>query len=148
MPWIMAGVVLALTVSLPAAAADVYSWTDASGGVHYTDTPPTDRQHSSVDITAPVTVPMANNLDQHRNVSGVRKQVQGLLAPDRKRDSARKKQEADARTKQELACTSYKEKLARIQSQLRSGYENSKGNSLRRQRRKLSRSLSRECILR
>jgi glutaredoxin len=36
---------LVLLVVAGAAAAQVYKWTDAQGQVHYTDTPPQDRQH-------------------------------------------------------------------------------------------------------
>ena len=147
MPGIMASAVFLLIFASPATAG-IYTWTDASGVVHFTDTPPPDKNHRPVEVAAPVTVPMADNLGQHRRVSEIREQVQSMLVSDRKRDSTRSKSKAKAAEKQEKTCTSYRRKLAQVQSQLRSGYGNSKGNNLRRKRRKLSQSLSRECILR
>lgn len=147
MPGIMATAVF-LLVFASSATAGIYTWTDAGGVVHFTDTPPPDKNHRPVEVADPVTVPMADNLRQHRRVSEIRTQVQGMLGSDRKRDSVRSKSQAKAAAKQEKACTSYRRKLAQVQSQLRSGYGNTKGNSLRRKRRNLSQSLSRECILR
>ncbi|MGO1502163.1 MAG: DUF4124 domain-containing protein [Marinobacter sp.] len=147
MPRILAFAVL-ICVCSSSAAADIYTWTDTSGVVHFTDSPPSDKRHQTVEVAAPVTVPMASNLRQHRRVSGIRKQVKGLLSSDRKGDSSRKKSKAKAAAKQKKACANYRRKLAQVQSQLRAGYGNSKGNSLRSKRRKLSQTLSRECILR
>ena len=119
MPGIMAAAVFLLMFA-SSATAGIYTWTDASGVVHFTDTPPPE----------------------------IRGQVQSMLVSDRKRDSTRSKSKTKAAAKQEKTCTSYRRKLAQVQSQLRSGYGNSKGNNLRHKRRKLSQSLSRECILR
>lgn len=147
MPWILAIAVLMFVFVSPA-TADIYTWTDASGVVHFTDSPPTDKSQQTVNVAEPVTVPMANNVRQHKRVSGIHRQVEGLLAPDRKGDTRRTKAKAKSRAKQKKACADYRRKLGRIQAQLRAGYGNSKGNSLRSKRRKLSKSLSRECILR
>jgi len=147
MPRIMATAVFLLLFA-SSATAGIYTWTDPSGVVHFTDTPPPDKNHRPVEVAAPVTVPMADNLRQHRRVSEIREQVQGMLGADRKRDSARSKSKANAAAKQMKACASYRRKLAQVQSQLRTGYGNSKGNNLRRKRRDLSQLLSRECILR
>lgn len=147
MPGIMAVAVLTFVFSSPAVAG-IYTWTDASGVVHFTDTPPPDKNHRPVEVAAPVTVPMEENLQQHRRISEIREQVQGMLSPDRKRDSARNKSKEKAVATQAKICAGYRRKLAQVQSQLRAGYGNSKGNSLRRKRRNISQSLSRECILR
>jgi hypothetical protein len=71
-----------------------------------------------------------------------------MLSSDRTSGAARKKTKEKHAAKQQRTCAGYRRKLAHIQSQLRAGYSNSKGNSLRRKRRELSQSLSRECILR
>ncbi|MBU2873777.1 DUF4124 domain-containing protein [Marinobacter salexigens] len=147
MPRILAFVILIVIFS-PPTAAEIYRWTDASGAVHFTDTPPSDKNHQSVNVTEPVTVTMSENLGQHRRISGIRKQVQGMLSSDRKGSSARAKSKAKAIAKQEKACASYRRKLAKVQAQLRAGYGISKGNSLRRKRRSLNRAISWECILR
>jgi len=146
-PGIMALAILMLVFSLPAVAG-IYTWTDAEGVVHFTDTPPSDKSHRPVDVAAPVTVPMVVNLQQHKRVSGIRRQVQGMLSSDRKRDSEPGKAKAKAVARQEEACAGYRRKLAQVQSQLRAGYGNSKGNRLRDKRRNISQALSRECILR
>ncbi|MEH6559994.1 MAG: DUF4124 domain-containing protein [Marinobacter sp.] len=147
MPGMMAAAILIVVFS-SSAIAEIYTWTDASGVVHFTDAPPPNTKHQPVDVSAPVTVPMSENLEQHRRVSGIRQQVRGMLSSDRKSDSARTKSKAKALAKQEKACASYRRKLANVQSQLRAGYGNSKGNNLRRKRRNLTQSLSRQCILR
>ncbi|WP_417513337.1 DUF4124 domain-containing protein [Marinobacter sp.] len=147
MPGIMAVAILTFVYS-SSVFADIYTWTDASGAVHFTDTPPPDKHHRPVEVAAPVTVPMAENVQQHRRISAIRKQVKGMLSSDRKRDSARNKSKERALAQQKKTCSSYRRKLAKIQAQLRSGYGNSKGNSLRSKRRNVSQALSRECILR
>ncbi|MDN6320621.1 MAG: DUF4124 domain-containing protein [Marinobacter sp.] len=147
MPRILAIAVL-ICVFSSSAVADIYTWTDANGVIHFTDSPPPDKQSKTVEVAAPVTVPMVNNLRQHKRVSGIRKQVDGLLSSDRTGDVSRKNSKAKVAAKQKKACMSYRRKLAQVQSQLRAGYGNNKGNSLRGKRRKLSKALSRECILR
>ena len=147
MPRILAVTVLIVVFS-SSAAAEIYTWTDARGVVHFTDTLPPDKRRQIVEVAAPVTVPMSNNLQQHKRVTGIRKQVKGLLSSDQKSGASRKKTKAKAVAKQKKACANYRRKLAQVQSQLRGGYGNSKGNSLRSKRRKLSQALSRECILR
>ena len=147
MPGIMAVAVLTLVYS-SSVLAEIYTWTDARGMVHFTDTPPPDRQHRPVDVVAPVTMPMSENLQQHRRISVIRGQVKGMLSSDRKGDSARIKATKKALAQQDKACSGYRQELAKLQAQLRSGYGNSKGNSLRRKRRDVSQALSRECILR
>lgn len=147
MPWKTATAILIMILS-SSVTADIYSWTDANGVVHFTDTPPVGNHHQSIEIENPVTVPMAENLAQHRRISKIRKQVKGMLSTDRKQRSARTKARTKAVAKQDKTCAGYRAKLAKIQSKLRAGYSVDKGNSLRRKRRKVSRLLSWECILR
>jgi hypothetical protein len=147
MAGMMAVTVLIFAFSSPVVAG-IYTWTDARGIVHFTDAPPPDKPVRPVEVAAPVTAPMASNLQQQRRVSKVHKQVQTMLAPDRTSGAARKKTKEQRAAKQQRTCEGYRRKLARVQSQLRAGYSNNKGNSLRRKRRELSQSLSRECILR
>jgi len=147
MPRIMAAAVLIFVFS-SSVVADIYTWTDASGVVHFTDSPPPNTRHQPVEVAAPITVPMANNLHQQKRVSGIREQVKDMLSTDRKGDASRKKAKAKAVAKQKKTCANYRRKLAQVQSQLRAGYGNSKGNSLRSKRRNLGQALGRECILR
>lgn len=147
MPRMLAVMVLIWVLPSPV-AADIYTWTDEGGVVHFTDSPPPDKRRQIVDVAEPITVPMARNLRQHRRVTGIRKQSNEQISSDQKDDASRKKSKAKAAAKQQEACVSYRHKLARVQSQLRAGYSNSKGNRLRSKRRNLSQALSRECILR
>ena len=147
MPRIMAAAVLIFVFS-SSVVADIYTWTDASGVVHFTDSPPPNKRYQPVEVAAPITVPMANNLHQQKRVSGIREQVKDMLSTDRKGDASRKKSKAKAVAKQKKTCANYRRKLAQVQSQLRAGYGNSKGNSLRSKRRNLGQALGRECILR
>lgn len=132
--------------------ADIYTWKDTQGVVHFTDAPPPDQNYKPVEVATPVIVPMASNLSQKRRASKIQKRVQAAQSSDYKRGSVGKDSEtkarAKARARQKKNCANYRRKLANIQSQLRAGYSNSKGNSLRRKRRKLNQSLNWECILR
>ncbi|WP_286220770.1 DUF4124 domain-containing protein [Marinobacter apostichopi] len=146
MPWILAIFVVIGGVSSPLYAG-VYTWIDPNGVAHFSDYPPGELPHREVILSEPSTVPMSENLDQGRRVSGIRDDVRGLLStPDRgvSRGGGAKGKALARRNK---ACEAYRKKLDRIQSKLRAGYGNDKGNTLRRQRRETSQKLSRECLL-
>lgn len=146
MPRMMAGLVLSFFLA-SMANAEVYTWIDSRGVEHFSDYPPGEIPHKQLDVQAPVTVPMSENLRQGERVSGIRRDVEGLLAsgrPGASRITAKEKADAEL----EKTCAKYRSKLERIQSRLRAGYSNDRGNSLRQQRRTLSQKLSRECILR
>ncbi|PTB94690.1 DUF4124 domain-containing protein [Marinobacter sp. B9-2] len=146
MPRMMAGLVLSFFL-VSVANAEVYTWIDSRGVAHFSDYPPGEIPHKLLEVQAPVTVPMSENLRQGKRVSGIRKDVEGLLASSRPGGSGMTaKEKADA--KLEKTCATYRSKLDRIQSKLRAGYSNDRGNTLRQQRRTLSQKLSRECILR
>ena len=146
MPRMMAGLVLSFFLA-SVANAEVYTWIDSRGVAHFSDYPPGEIPHKQLQVQAPVTVPMSENLRQGKRVSGIRQDVEGLLASSRPGGSGMTaKEKADA--KLEKTCATYRRKLDRIQSKLRAGYSNERGNTLRQQRRTLSQKLSRECILR
>ncbi|PPI82669.1 DUF4124 domain-containing protein [Marinobacter maroccanus] len=146
MPRMLAGLVLSFFLA-SVANAEVYTWIDSRGVAHFSDYPPGEIPHKQLQVQAPVTVPMSENLKQGKRVSGIREDVEGLLASGRPGGSGiSAKEKADARL--EKTCATYRSKLERIQSKLRAGYSNDRGNTLRQQRRTLSQKLSRECILR
>ena len=89
---------------------------------------------------------MSENLDQGRRVSGIRDEVRGLLTAS-DREAGEGVDVSSARAQRTKTCEAYRKKLDRIQSKLRAGYGNDKGNTLRRQRRETSQKLSRECLL-
>lgn len=60
--------------------AEVYTWTDRHGVSHFSDQPPDALPHRQIQTQAPVTVPMSENLRQGRRISGIREDVQALLA--------------------------------------------------------------------
>lgn len=146
MPRMMAGLVLSVFLA-SVVNAEVYTWIDSRGVAHFSDYPPGEIPHKQLQVQAPVTVPMSVNLRQEKRVSGIREDVEDLLASGRPGGSGiTAKEEADAEL--EKTCAIYRGKLKRIQSKLRAGYSNDRGNTLRQQRRTLSQKLSRECILR
>ncbi|MBW7471058.1 DUF4124 domain-containing protein [Marinobacter sp. M216] len=146
MPWILATFVFSAIFNA-SAHAEVYTWIDSRGIAHFSDYPPGKIPHQEIDIQPTSTVPMSENLRQGKRVSGIRDDVRGLLStsdrPVRNSGAA-----AKSRAKLQKICDNYRRKLDRIQSKLRSGYSNDKGNTLRHQRRKISQQHSRECILR
>lgn len=146
MPRMMAGLVLSFFLA-SVANAEVYTWIDSSGVAHFSDYPPGKIPHKQLQVQAPVTVPMSENLRQGKRVSGIRRDVEGLLASGRPGGSGTTPREK-AHAELEKTCATYRSKLERIQSKLRAGYSNDRGNALRQQRRTLSQKLSRECILR
>ncbi|WP_228290112.1 DUF4124 domain-containing protein [Marinobacter salsuginis] len=78
----MAGLVLSFFLT-SAVSAEVYTWIDSRGVAHFSDYPPGEIPHKQLDVQAPVTVPMSENLGQGKRVSGIRKEVEGLLASGR-----------------------------------------------------------------
>lgn len=123
--------------------AEVFRWVSGDGSVHYSDVPPRDRPYSSVRVRPPVSVPMVENLKQSEGVNESRKAIEGLLAGGAE-NYARQKQAQE----QAERCEKYRQQLDNIQSRLRAGYSNDRGNSLRQKRRAVSQTYSRECVLR
>ncbi|MEC7816762.1 MAG: DUF4124 domain-containing protein [Pseudomonadota bacterium] len=134
---------LAVLLSAPA-HAEVYRWIDDKGSVHFSDTPPQAIRHRTLDIQAPVTVPMNDNIRQSEKVRQNRNAVSAMLTPE---SSDRFGANAKQSRAQQAACVKLQKQLDRVQSQLRSGYSNDRGNSLRQKRRTLSQRHSRECML-
>ncbi|MDR9425173.1 MAG: DUF4124 domain-containing protein [Marinobacter sp.] len=144
MPWIKA-LALLLSVGLASPAfAEIYQWTDASGAVHFSDTPPKNGGHRQLDVKPAATVSMGDNIRQAENVSRSRKAVKRMLEPDSGNRYAREKQNEQEKAAQ---CDSLQRQLERVQAQLRAGYSNERGNRLRSQRRELSQQYSRQCVL-
>ncbi|MEQ9545148.1 MAG: DUF4124 domain-containing protein [Marinobacter sp.] len=149
MPGSLAALLIAsffILLTLPASAG-VYTWTDADGVVHFSDRQPPARNHETVTLGEPSVVPMSENIGQGKRVTTINQQVsRSLERSDSGRRSASLDKKADARHQKK--CNGYRKRLDRIQQQLRAGYSNDQGNRLRRQRRKFSQALSRECLLR
>ncbi|MBE0485908.1 DUF4124 domain-containing protein [Marinobacter sp.] len=143
MPRIMALPLLCVLFS-SAVQAQVYRWIDANGSIHFSDIPPVLEAHSQVPVRPPATVPMNENIRQADRVSHHRKELDKLLAPNSKARYAKAERAQDARDKQ---CQKYRQQLDQLQARLRAGYGNDRGNNLRQQRRELSQSYSRECVL-
>ncbi len=142
MPRTVAAVSVLLCIAAMA-RAEVYTWTDRHGVIHFSDQPPDTIPHQQIQPGAPVTLPMSENLRQGRRISGIRKDVQALLAEPGGARSSSVREAPDSKV-----CAGYRSQLDKVQSRLRAGYSNEEGNRLRRQRRELSQRISRECILR
>ncbi len=126
------------------AQAEAYRWIDANGSIHFSDTPPVMGGHSRIELRSPATVPMNENILQADRVSRQRKELDQLLAPNSKERYAQSRREQETRNKQ---CEKKRKQLDRLQTRLRAGYGNDRGNNLRQKRRELSQSYSRECML-
>jgi hypothetical protein len=144
MPGIRAISLLAAALLAAPAHAEVYRWIDASGTIHFSDTPPTTKPHRRVEIEAPVTVPMQENIRQSQKVHQTRSAINALLAPSSQHRFGAKQADTEAHR---AACEKLQKQLDRVRSQLRSGYSNDRGNSLREKRRTLSHRYSRKCVL-
>lgn len=144
MPRIKAVTLLCVLLTTPA-AAEIYRWKDASGVIHFSDIPPRHQHHSRVQVPDPVTVPMSDAVRQAEKVRQSRRAVGKLLQPEHDQRYAQADKDAAA---QAARCDKHRQQLARIQSQLRAGYSNDRGNRLRERRRNLSQVYSRECVLR
>ncbi len=119
--------------------AEIYTWTDASGNQHFSDTPP-DQPAKSVELGPISIVPMNENIQQGARISELRESFDERPTqrnPSERRDSERIKRQ----------CEQYRNTLDKIQQQLRAGYSNDRGNRLRRKRREMSQRLARECLL-
>lgn len=139
---IFLAVIAAFMISSPV-HADVYRWVSGDGSVHFSDVPPRDRPYSSVRVRPVTAVPMHENLKQSEGVERSRTDVERMLADGPENYADRKK--AD---EQEQRCQDYRDQLKNIQSRLRAGYSNDRGNGLRQKRRVVSQAYSRECVLR
>lgn len=147
MPWRQAAVFLCLFI--PAvSAAEVYTWIDDQGVAHFTDIKPEAREHEPVEIRRPSLIPMRENITRGERVSTINRQVSRRLeSSSGGKQKASAQQEARERKRKDARCAGYRQRLERIQQQLRAGYSNDQGNRLRRQRREVSQKLSRECML-
>lgn len=147
MPWRQA--VVFLCAAIPAvASAEMYTWIDSQGVAHFTDIKPQDQDHEPVELRQPSLIPMRENIATGERVSTINRQVNQRLqaghADEPKSSDAQKAREA---RQKKIRCDGYRQRLERIQKQLRAGYTNDRGNHLRRQRREISQKLSRECLL-
>lgn len=129
----------------PQAFAQIYTWTDENGSVHFTDEPPVNQPVDQVELRQHNTLPMTEN---------VRRQQRALresssTSPDPHPRSSRREADRKAlRQERERAkCNAYREKIKHTDSRLRAGsYSVSQGNRLRAQRRELQGKLAWECL--
>lgn len=147
MPWRQTAVFVFLFI--PAIAiAEMYTWIDDQGVTHFTDIKPNEREHKQVELRTPSLIPMRENITRGKRVSKINQQIDRSLEGSNSSERSKSdKQEARELERKNALCRGYREKLERIQKQLRAGYSNDQGNRLRRQRREVSQKLSRECLL-
>lgn len=148
MPWRQAAVFVLLVIPAISSAQKMYTWIDDQGVAHFTDIKPIAREHEHVELKRPSLIPMRENITRGKRVSTINQQVnRSLEGSSSGQSTLTDKQEARERERKNARCEGYREKLDRIQKQLRAGYSNDQGNRLRRQRREVSQKLSRECLL-
>ena len=148
MPWRQAALIVLFVIPAVATAEKMYTWVDDQGVAHFTDIKPVAREHEHVELKRPSLIPMRENITRGKRVSTINQQVnRSLESSSRSQQTMSEKQKARERERKNARCKEYREKLDRIQKQLRAGYSNDQGNRLRRQRREVSQKLSRECLL-
>lgn len=147
MPWRQAAVFVLFVIPV-VSTAEMYTWIDDQGVAHFTDIKPSEREHKQVELRRPSLIPMRENIPRGERVSTINRQINRSLEASEGADrKASAQQEARELKRKNARCDGYRERLERIQQQLRAGYSNDKGNRLRRQRREVSQKLSRECML-
>lgn len=122
-----------LLVSQFASAATIYKWKDEHGKTHYGDQAPGNHEATAV---------RPNDLP-HIHSSEEPKRIEFWKRPKRKskmRDTAKTQ-----RSKHRNKCRQYEQKIEAINSALRSGYKEPKGNKLRAKRRKYKDLLYEQC---
>jgi hypothetical protein len=106
-------VVLLFCISLPALAQSIYSWKDASGRVHYSDTPPDDGSASTVrnNSAPPAARPARAAPSVAEQELALRKRLAETSEAD---DKARKDRARD--DERQRSCNSAKAQLAGLES--------------------------------
>lgn len=117
-----------------AARAELYTWTDDDGVTHYTDTPRQNGAHEERTrpqlTNSPMALPEPGTWEVQRDND------------DEGRTPSRAEREAAAREKR---CQRYETRLARVNEELASGYQEPRGNQLRAERRELRSKIFSEC---
>lgn len=126
------------------ASAEMYTWTDEAGIPHFSDQAPIAQESEPVTLGTSSVVPMSVNLRASENVGKIRRKVTQALEEDRpaRASGTRSPSAAD-----QAECERLRQRLDKVQRQLRAGYSNDRGNRLRQQRRELGQRYSRECVL-
>lgn len=125
MPWRQAALVVLLVIPAVATAEKMYTWVDDQGVAHFTDIKPVAREHEHVELKRPSLIPMRENITRGKRVSTINQQVsRSLEAGSGGGRTLSNKQKALERERKNARCEEYREKLDRIQKQLRAGYSN------------------------
>lgn len=137
-------VILCLFMLAQPAIAEMYTWTDDQGVTHFSDTASATQEAEQVTLGTSSVIPMADNVRQSEKVSAIHQKIQQSLQRDTSEQRFRSPRGTPGAEKQ---CNRLQRRIEKIQQKLRAGYSNSRGNSLRRQRRELGQRYSRECVL-
>lgn len=137
-------VFLCLSILAQSATAEMYTWTDDQGVTHFSDTAPAAQETEEVTLGTSSIIPMAGNITQSEKVSAIHRQIRQSFQRD---TPAQRYKSPRATSGAEKQCNKLQGRIEKIHQKLRAGYSNDRGNSLRRQRRKLDQRYSRECVL-
>lgn len=137
--WRFVSLLLSAMLCLPA-AAQVYEWIDEQGNRHFSDQEPEGvefrilgdpAENLSSYAPSPIRTPRAGS------------RASGESAP--KSGKTRRSSGIESRQELELICADYLRRIDVIQSQLRAGYREPRGNSLRARRSALQAAYRRDC---
>lgn len=126
--------------------AEVYTWTDDQGVVHFTDQRPSGHRHQPVELSKPSVIPMGENIERGRRVTTINRQINKALDAGSEESDRAEQRKAKRLARHKAKCEGYRKRLRRIQRRLRAGYSNDQGNRLRQQRREVTRKLNWECL--
>lgn len=116
--------------------AEVYTWKDDAGQQQYSDRPPETQDYRQWEP------PENPNSDLQLPEPRERRPV----VTDKGNERERSARANSGPTRQEKRCRRYEAELERINSQLRAGYREPKGNRLRAKRRRLQSKQFRQCM--
>ena len=143
-----------LNINPALATTSYYRWQDTQGNWHFSDQPPlsaaSDAKFSKVvGQTINTSTPTIEPHDPITNSNGTNKLKHRTRSERHKTDDQQKniatKRQLKNEFKQKQLCLTLREKLNTIHTKLRAGYKEPKGNQLRKQRRKISNKIYRQC---
>ena len=135
---VLAGAMLIFTLSLPAAASQVYTWTDENGVTHFSDRQPPETETQVIDMTdkpGGVTYSKPQSASEQESTAG---DAADTTVPDPTPGQQRREQIAQgsaerraAEADQSAMCQKQRDLLARLEPARRVYYTNEKGEEAR-----------------
>lgn len=133
--------VMVLLLVAPAAAGQVFKWTDADGRVHYGDKPPAQTEGQPVDMDkAPLSTPgpavapvlRPTEREMLRKIEAQEQREAKERASEARRLERENRRQAKAEERQRSQCAAYRSRYEAVTERLRAGYTAAQGDALHR----------------